>query len=443
MSAALASSTGIVRTRKTHFKSRKGCLYCKSRHIKCDESFPECNKCQKHGLICEYAPATSAPSPLSYTLTDTEPDQQSLASSPNSMQDRPANPLIVPSAIIVPPGPLPGYTSPPTNDTAFTIIPVATIEAPPDATTHAATFTAAFPDAFFFELTLANHVHENYRLWSNLYPSMDAMHASESHHATTNQIVMLQSLSNAASYCGASCNNRADADIYRQHALLLHERAHRGSIQMMLEQSQTPDGSESTAQLIYLSLCNRAILADALSRNRDNFGQFIAGLVQLGGSIVFTTGCRRMRDALDLQLLVMQSPFRDHYPNHDAIANMLTRSQLSSTKRDDCNGAAIALSYLHGLLPSHGAPVLLLWIAMVPAGFWELLQQHVPEALVVLAHFGGLMHRMRGWWVFRDAGRFVVKSIEAFLGVEWSTFQLGLAEVGCEDEECVKMRCLV
>jgi hypothetical protein len=40
--------------RKGHTKSRKGCLNCKRRKVKCQETRPECGHCKKMGLSCEW-----------------------------------------------------------------------------------------------------------------------------------------------------------------------------------------------------------------------------------------------------------------------------------------------------------------------------------------------------------------------------------------------------
>ncbi|SPN98803.1 probable UPC2 Regulatory protein involved in control of sterol uptake [Cephalotrichum gorgonifer] len=40
--------------RRSHTKSRKGCETCKKRHIRCDESFPQCRNCTKHKIRCPY-----------------------------------------------------------------------------------------------------------------------------------------------------------------------------------------------------------------------------------------------------------------------------------------------------------------------------------------------------------------------------------------------------
>ncbi|KAG5660215.1 hypothetical protein KAF25_003737 [Fusarium avenaceum] len=40
--------------RRSHTKSRMGCLTCKRRHIRCDESYPQCQNCTKHKVKCSF-----------------------------------------------------------------------------------------------------------------------------------------------------------------------------------------------------------------------------------------------------------------------------------------------------------------------------------------------------------------------------------------------------
>lgn len=37
-------------------KSRLGCQECKKKRVKCDEAYPTCKRCQRHGLVCSSAP---------------------------------------------------------------------------------------------------------------------------------------------------------------------------------------------------------------------------------------------------------------------------------------------------------------------------------------------------------------------------------------------------
>ncbi|KAL3461642.1 hypothetical protein BJX64DRAFT_152244 [Aspergillus heterothallicus] len=42
--------------RRAHKKSRKGCLVCKQRRVKCDERKPSCLRCENYGASCIYPP---------------------------------------------------------------------------------------------------------------------------------------------------------------------------------------------------------------------------------------------------------------------------------------------------------------------------------------------------------------------------------------------------
>lgn len=44
--------------RKGHTKSRRGCLNCKRRKVKCPETLPACLNCKRLGLKCEYPTTT-------------------------------------------------------------------------------------------------------------------------------------------------------------------------------------------------------------------------------------------------------------------------------------------------------------------------------------------------------------------------------------------------
>ncbi|KAJ5094821.1 hypothetical protein N7456_010682 [Penicillium angulare] len=43
-----------LKTRRPHTKSKNGCLTCKTRKVKCDESKPYCKNCERHGVHCEF-----------------------------------------------------------------------------------------------------------------------------------------------------------------------------------------------------------------------------------------------------------------------------------------------------------------------------------------------------------------------------------------------------
>ncbi|KXX83336.1 Sterol uptake control protein 2 [Madurella mycetomatis] len=63
--------------RKGHTKSRRGCLNCKRRKVKCQENLPECSNCTRIGLVCQYPErrSTSPTSALSALSAPSAPPQ--------------------------------------------------------------------------------------------------------------------------------------------------------------------------------------------------------------------------------------------------------------------------------------------------------------------------------------------------------------------------------
>ena len=77
-------------SRLAHRKSRRGCLRCKERKVKCDEKAPTCGACDRHGVACTYPDlvrfnqpsklvSRNPPSPCSDTLSPCETEGRRLS----------------------------------------------------------------------------------------------------------------------------------------------------------------------------------------------------------------------------------------------------------------------------------------------------------------------------------------------------------------------------
>lgn len=64
------------------------------------------------------------------------------------------------------------------------------------------------------------------------------------------------------------------------------------------------------------------------------------------------------------------------------------------------------------------------WLVRVPAAFVELLRQHQPEAMIILAYYGALLHRGRQFWLINEGGRFLVESIAQSLDASWQDWMV-------------------
>lgn len=59
------------------------------------------------------------------------------------------------------------------------------------------------------------------------------------------------------------------------------------------------------------------------------------------------------------------------------------------------------------------------WPIVVNDDYNKLLQQRRPEALIILAYYGVLLHERREAWAVGDAGKFLIQSIIEYLGRHW------------------------
>ncbi|KAF9634249.1 hypothetical protein BFW01_g5144 [Lasiodiplodia theobromae] len=69
--------------------------------------------------------------------------------------------------------------------------------------------------------------------------------------------------------------------------------------------------------------------------------------------------------------------------------------------------------------PAPSPAAVLAWPIMIPVNFVALVQQRRPEALIVLAYYGALLHRHRKLWVVGGLGTRVVGAITTLLGRYW------------------------
>jgi hypothetical protein len=59
------------------------------------------------------------------------------------------------------------------------------------------------------------------------------------------------------------------------------------------------------------------------------------------------------------------------------------------------------------------------WLINIPPAYTELLVQRKPEAMLILAHFAIILHKLRAGWTVGDAGQQLILAIEAHLEAPW------------------------
>jgi hypothetical protein len=98
-------------------------------------------------------------------------------------------------------------------------------------------------------------------------------------------------------------------------------------------------------------------------------------------------------------------------------------SDLSATSANACRQAITVLQksfdicrYLDEADYSQSASA---FSVTLEAGFIDMLRKHQPEALVILAYFGVLLHRCRNFWAFGEAGGTIICAVAGHLGSYW------------------------
>ena len=71
------------------------------------------------------------------------------------------------------------------------------------------------------------------------------------------------------------------------------------------------------------------------------------------------------------------------------------------------------------------------WPASVPSKYIDLLALRSPDALAVLAHYGVVLHAYRQCWFLGDGGRYLIESINDYLGPAWSEWLAYPRQVLC------------
>lgn len=61
-----------------------------------------------------------------------------------------------------------------------------------------------------------------------------------------------------------------------------------------------------------------------------------------------------------------------------------------------------------------------IWISVAPEGYFELLQQRQPPAMIIFACFGALIHGLNHHWWMAGCGRSIVEVVDQCLGPYWN-----------------------
>ncbi|EXJ80699.1 hypothetical protein A1O3_06983 [Capronia epimyces CBS 606.96] len=374
-------------SRRHHRKSKTGCLECKRRHIRCDETHPTCINCGTAEIRCSFL------------------DRET----PFSLRNGPAHPAASRSPI---------------STTVLTPVPG---RGPEDATS-----TQAPPDPYNLNLT---HLQLFNNLSSDGFLSLEesgeaALPASMYiKHALTSPYLMHQVL--AASALHLSTLQVESRNFYREYATGLQNRA----LALFKESHPVLEATQSNCIHLFLfsSLVGVHVLCDTLRYERDSLEWFVdkythclnihRGVLAIVDQCWHLLGETELAAHLKFSQELMQ-PQGATGSECDILQDLIDAAHLTPASLKAYRESIMHLQRVFDAqraFPGNQTrlSIVFSWPVLVSPDYIDLLRHGHAEALVILAHYGVILHRGRDKWLIGDGGQFLIDTIGQRLGPDW------------------------
>ncbi|KAI1466502.1 uncharacterized protein F4812DRAFT_460773 [Daldinia caldariorum] len=375
--------------RRSHQKSRAGCLECKRRHIKCDETHPACGNCTISSRQCSFLSSrpvlppgyrrqakSASPSCLRYSSNAST--TASVASSPISSNYEPA---IIQDVNM-------------THIELFHHCINSNFDLPPSfedsdkAVSPAMIVDAALSSPFlmnemlaFAALHLAHIRPEKARFYK--------------HHAVGLQTQAL------------SMFNREMTDVTNENCLEVLVFTWLMTLHTLCDTTESADPHVFLDRFIHYLQIQRGVRA-VTSEAWYLMLESKMGFVLREPTRIFEAGPGS--HTTELEACIHNSPSLD-IAEKTVCKDALDRIQWFLSRADDAkkNGTPLGTSFLS----------LVSWPVIIEADLFRLISESKPEALLVLAYYAIPLHLCRDVWIIKDAGQLLVRSIRLHLDQRW------------------------
>ncbi|KAM3505634.1 hypothetical protein MY10362_002846 [Beauveria mimosiformis] len=414
------SSRAEFKPRRSHRKSRNGCAECRRRHIRCDKNHPVCFNCNTGDRACIY-PAGAIPDGFSGAApeVDGQATQRRTSQSDNRTQ----------------------------------------LPQPLDADVHLAaeadTLSATDLVVFHHAQTVMAHEGLGRKGQFTKVLAFGLRHRFRAPYLL-DQILALACMHLAFSidhYTGDTQGTSIYAGMtegsLRHHATARQTRAVASFNEHIGEQA---DLDLDAARFLFAGTLSLQSLAETLSVLRSDglkFGSFMDRMVacfSLHCGVRVATGkpmreflpqSQELRDIMEFLNMSEDVDWRTKVRGREcqSLLDLFEGSDLGEASLDACRGAAHSLQWsfdmCRGLSVQDGPHAASAFAVTAPPGYVEALRRCVPEALIVLAYYGVLLHRCRECWIFGIAGARMVRAIADHVGAYWrDAMRWPLQEIG-------------
>ncbi|KAL4940154.1 hypothetical protein BDV06DRAFT_213690 [Aspergillus oleicola] len=370
--------------RKSHRKSRRGCIECKRRHIKCDERHPKCVNCDVSLRYCSYEEMVSEA--RAFVPAAASQSKSYLTTSPGG-----------PSTSNL------GADSPPLNKLHLELFH--------HFVSHILTF-----------FCLDDRLSPGYSSLEMLKCILGAPY------------LMNEILAFAALHLSIICP--LQQTFYRHHAAELQTHA----LTEFNGSNIDPTPESCLPMFLFSSILALHMLSNQLLFRIGDLEAFLEDFVQ---SLRLHRGVRAVTN--QSWPVLLQSPLKSLLKaEENALANkadatsgddcskliaLVDHSPSLAASPRDRDTYKETIGYLQSAfdgsrqhpsgIPAAIGPIIS-WPVLVPPRYVDLLAERRQEALVILAYFGLLLHMHREMWTFGDSGLYIITSIRDYLGPQWA-----------------------
>ncbi|EXL40719.1 hypothetical protein FOCG_16869 [Fusarium oxysporum f. sp. radicis-lycopersici 26381] len=374
--------------RRSHKKSKKGCLQCKQRHVKCDEGRPTCLLCTMSNRDCSFA-SDPQPPPQDANSSTSDPSSRegSLPSLDTNLRYTSATSLSD------------------SHETSFNS--VVNME-------HMELFIHGITNKDLF--SLGDRVeHSQKTLDICLKESVKAPY------------LLHQVLAFSARHLAAIHPERPTR--YLDQAVKLQTRA----VSLFNSTKREVDSSNCLAILLFSVTLGHHLLADALAtRSSDGLDGFLTHYVQCvemnWGLYRLTLSAWPLLLSTELEPVLSwssQQSSKDPIGNHcEPIIQLINESiALSNEEKGVCHEAIqyLQLGFDAMFEEDDGSRYRMIfqWTMLASPELTGLLATKRPEALILLGYYALLLHYGRSLWQVGDTGEYLLGLIVDYLAPEW------------------------
>ncbi|KAB5542859.1 hypothetical protein GE09DRAFT_228381 [Coniochaeta sp. 2T2.1] len=427
------------RLRRRHQKSRRGCLECKRRHMKCDETRPRCLNCTTVERTCSYKDKPGA----------TDPDVISRASSSGAENH-------LKSLVTVEQGQTPTTSS-------HSSTPALPTAAPPSP--YYLQQQQQPPRSYHLHRTDAVEEEEDEE------PQVNMVHMDLFHHFLTSSYGFVLPQQPISRLVKDVAVRHAIASPFLMHQILAFSARHRSSVdgdpdraarfRHLATQLQTRAISlfgkvdlntitpaERVSIFLFSSFIGFQDFCDVLSlrgglRFEDFFERYLAYVrLHRGVHKVIEGSWHMLRESELRPVLDAGGAMYDTSgtgPECDDLKRRIEASpNLTEEEKEACRFAIRHLQWVFDSKPNYNGRVnvLLAWVAMFPQGFLDLLVAGRREALCILGYYFVLLHFVKDVWFVYESGEPLLGLLEEYLGPgEWAEWLVRPKELIEENRE--------